>query len=100
MAALGSPCQRLRVDMEGMNVVNKQTYRRVLWERRIMFASTTLCIFCIFLFVVAVATTSWAIFDVFDERMNTTVYLHLGIWGEWRIEKDPETKQTKKGNAA
>jgi len=85
----------LRVDMEGLNVLNKRTFQRVLWERRIMFFAMVVCLSCILLFVIAVATTSWAIFDLFEERLNVTLCLHLGIWGEWRTEKDPETGKTK-----
>src|SRR4051794_24440097 len=85
-----------RVEMEGLSVLNQQTYQRVLWERRIMFTATALCIFCIALFVIAVATASWAVFDLYDDKLNVTVCLHLGIWGEWRIETDRATREVKK----
>lgn len=84
------------VEMEGLSVLNQQTYHRVIWERRIMFMATALCVFCIALFVIAVATASWAVFDVYDEKSNVTVCLHVGIWGEWRIEADPVTKEVRK----
>lgn len=69
------------VDLEGYRVINKNRYRRVLWERRFMACAIGLALLSIIFFVICIATSSWAIIDIVH-GVNHTIRFHLGIWGK------------------
>lgn len=68
------------VDLEGYQIVNKQTYNRVLLERRLMFGATGLTVIAILFFIISISTPHWARVDI-QHSKNTSTRLHLGIWG-------------------
>lgn len=71
---------RQLVDLEGYQVINKKTYNRVLLERRLMFGATGLTVVGILFFIISFSTSNWARVDI-QSPGNTSIRLHLGIWG-------------------
>lgn len=64
------------------NVVNRSTYKRVMWERRFMVLATVLTVMCGLLFLIAIITAGWVIVSI-DFAGNYTKTLYIGIWGEY-----------------
>ncbi|XP_003378086.1 conserved hypothetical protein [Trichinella spiralis] len=70
--------------MEGLSVLNKDSYKRVLWHRRMMAISTCMTCIGVVLLAICAMTTSWAVVEILQEN-NSTIQLHMGVWGEWKI---------------
>ncbi|KRZ63481.1 hypothetical protein T02_14508 [Trichinella nativa] len=79
--------------MEGLSVLNKDSYKRVLWHRRMMAISTCMTCIGVVLLAICAMTTSWAVVEILQEN-NSTIQLHMGVWGEWKIVANA-THQTK-----
>ncbi|KFD57777.1 hypothetical protein M514_01447 [Trichuris suis] len=70
--------------MDGLSVLNRDSYHRMLWRRRMMALSTvTTCIGVVLLSVCA-ASSNWALVEL-SLPDNTTIQLKVGIWGEHKV---------------
>ena len=71
---------RQLVGLEGFQVISAKRYRQVVLERRLMALALLACCVCILLFIISIATLSWARVDIIQSE-NLTSVVRLGIWG-------------------
>ncbi len=76
------------LEMEEVTVVNTRRYQKIVCQRRCMAAATIGTVLSVILFIIAISTTMWAIVEIRMPRKNSTVTVYLGIWGEWRTDKN------------
>ncbi|GMT06977.1 hypothetical protein PENTCL1PPCAC_29151, partial [Pristionchus entomophagus] len=72
-------------------ILNMQSYRAVLCQRRFMAITTAMAWFAVIPLIIALATCAWCIID-FENIEGEKVNVQLGTWGEWR------TRTTTKGS--
>ena len=74
------------IEMDEGAIINSRRYQKLVCQRRAMGVATAATLVCIVLFVVAIATTMWAIVAIVVPGKDETTTVYLGIWGEWRTD--------------
>ena len=81
------------IGLRDVAVVNRETYSKVVVERRFMLSATVVTFVAMILFIVAVAMPEWLVIvsgdtpsnDLLFRVANASYRFEVGIWGEWRF---------------
>ena len=76
-----------RGGMEEMEVISARRLEKTRAERRWVMGTLCLLAATTLAFLVAVCLARWLHIQLPRAKLNATSTVHLGIWGEWRIDQ-------------
>ncbi|VDO27078.1 unnamed protein product [Haemonchus placei] len=71
------------VDLRDSQILNIQSYEKMIWQRRFMAVATVIAWIAVIVLIAALATPNWAVLDFMNTEYQQ-VHVQLGVWGEWR----------------
>ncbi|VDO68471.1 unnamed protein product [Heligmosomoides polygyrus] len=71
------------VELRDSQIINVESFRKLIWQRRIMAVASVIAWIAVVVLVAALATPNWAVLDFINTEFQQ-VHVQLGVWGEWR----------------